>query len=75
MNPRLSAHLDLLRVLAALVVLFSHFAYARFSRGDYLFVREWNLGSDAVVVFFVLSGYVVAHTAARPGMTFGRFAF
>lgn len=63
MSPRLSVYLDLLRTIAAFVVLLSHFAYPRFTDGDYLFVRELNLGSDAVVIFFVLSGFVITHTS------------
>lgn len=50
-------------------------AYARFTRGDYLFIREWNLGSDAVILFFVLSGYVVAYTARQKDKTLSKFAF
>ncbi len=60
MTARLSSYLDLIRFLAAIIVLLSHFAYERFSNGTYLFIRELNLGSDAVVVFFVLSGFVIA---------------
>ena len=75
MTPGFSHHLDLLRVIAAFVVLASHMAYARFTRGDYLFVREWNLGSDAVILFFVLSGYVIAYTAQEKDRTLPRFAF
>jgi peptidoglycan/LPS O-acetylase OafA/YrhL len=56
------------RFAAAMVVLFSHFAYPRFSGGRWIWVRELNLGSDAVVMFFVLSGLVIAHVVhARPG--------
>ncbi len=62
-SPRLSVYLDLLRAVAAFVVLLSHFAYPRFTGGDYLLIRDLNLGSDAVVVFFVLSGFVIAHTS------------
>ncbi|WP_297769077.1 acyltransferase [uncultured Roseovarius sp.] len=75
MKPGLSLYLDALRFGAALVVLLSHFAYPRFSDGRWLWVRELNLGSDAVIVFFVLSGLVIAHVAARPDATGPRFAF
>ena len=75
MPPAFSRHLDLLRVLAALTVLLSHFAYPRFSRGDWLWVRELNLGSDAVVLFFVLSGLVISWTAAEKDRGFGAYAF
>ena len=75
MTSGFSHYLDLLRVVAALTVLASHIAYERFTRGDYLFIRDWNLGSDAVILFFVLSGYVVAYTAHEKDKTLGRFAF
>lgn len=63
MTKGFSFYLNLLRFAAAMVVLLSHFAYERFTRGDYLIIREWNLGSDAVVVFFVISGLVIAFAA------------
>lgn len=75
MSAGFSVYLNLLRFGAALVVLLSHFAYPRFSGGGWLWVRELNLGSDAVVIFFVLSGFVIALTAERKDDTLGRFAF
>lgn len=70
-----SAYLDLLRFGAAFVVLLSHFAYTRFTDGRYSFIRELNLGSDAVVLFFVLSGFVITFAATQKDKTGGRFAF
>ncbi|MQQ07897.1 acyltransferase family protein [Epibacterium sp. SM1979] len=68
MSRGFSLYLDGLRFLAAVLVLLSHFAYPRFSDGRWLWVRELNLGSDAVVLFFVLSGLVISHVvAAKPG--------
>jgi peptidoglycan/LPS O-acetylase OafA/YrhL len=61
----LSIWLDALRVWATIVVVFSHVAYPRFTRGDYIFIRELNLGSDSVIVFFVISGMVIAYAAGR----------
>lgn len=75
MTPRLSLYLDGLRVIAAFAVLLSHFAYPRFTRGDYLILRDLNLGSDAVVLFFVLSGLVIAYTSDVKDRTLGTFAF
>lgn len=74
MTRRFSLHLDALRVLAALAVLLSHLAYPQAS-ASLGWVRELNIGSDAVVVFFVLSGLVIAHTAREKDRTLGRFAF
>jgi peptidoglycan/LPS O-acetylase OafA/YrhL len=66
--------LDVLRVLATLIVVLSHVAYPRFTRGDYIILRELNLGSDAVVVFFVISGLVIAYAAQRDDNA-GTYAF
>jgi peptidoglycan/LPS O-acetylase OafA/YrhL len=63
MSRGFSIYLNALRFGAAMIVLLSHFAYSRFSDGAWIWVRELNLGSDAVVVFFVLSGLVIALTA------------
>ena len=69
MSRPLSIYLDLVRFGAAFVVLLSHLAYSRFTGGSYSFLREYNQGSDAVVLFFVLSGLVIAYTtdAKRSG--------
>lgn len=74
MKPGFSTWLDLLRVVATLVVVVSHLAYARFSDGDYQWVRDLNLGSDAVILFFVISGLVIAMAAERDA-SLQRYAF
>ena len=62
MNRTTSIYLDLVRFLAAVAVLLTHLAYKRFTGG---LIIEWRTyGNDAVMVFFVLSGYVIAHTVA-----------
>ena len=65
MNKATSIYLDLVRLLAALIVLIYHFAYERFSGGGLQFIRDSHIGSDAVILFFVLSGYVIAYVAAE----------
>lgn len=62
MTRGFSLYLDALRFLAALVVFASHMGYERFTNGNMQWIRDLNLGSDAVVVFFVLSGFVIAYT-------------
>ena len=58
MNRGLSLYLDVVRVFAALVVLVTHLAYVELSGG---MLQPWRLvGNDAVMVFFVLSGFVIA---------------
>lgn len=75
MNRAFSIYLDAVRFLAALTVLLSHWAYERFTGGAFMGIRDYNLGSDAVVVFFVLSGLVIAYTASAKDRTAPAFAF
>ncbi|HMM76593.1 MAG TPA: acyltransferase [Gammaproteobacteria bacterium] len=71
MNRATSIYLDLVRFLAAVVVLLTHLAYKRFTGG---LIIEWRTyGNDAVMVFFVLSGYVIAHTVATRDREFGPY--
>ena len=67
MSRGFSLWLDAIRALAALAVLFGHLAHVRFTGGDYIWLREINIASDAVVVFFVISGLVIAYAAGRDG--------
>jgi peptidoglycan/LPS O-acetylase OafA/YrhL len=61
MNRGLSLYLDVVRVTAALVVVVTHLAYAELSGG---MLAPWRLvGNDAVMVFFVLSGFVIAYVS------------
>lgn len=72
MNRSLSLYLDVLRFLAALQVLFFHLPAFEFSGIE----RAWwnKFGHEAVVVFFVLSGYLITFAADRPNVTFRRYA-
>ncbi len=74
MTRGVSIWLDVLRVAATLLVVLSHWAYPRFTGTTYGVLRDWNVGSDAVIVFFVLSGCVIAYAAERDASA-GRFAF
>jgi peptidoglycan/LPS O-acetylase OafA/YrhL len=56
-SKALSVYLDLLRFLAAVVVFLHHLP--RVTGGGYELASEY--GEDAVMVFFVLSGFVIAH--------------
>ncbi|MFZ1773758.1 MAG: acyltransferase [Rhizobiaceae bacterium] len=75
MNPRLSLWLDGLRVIAAFTVLLSHIAYERYTGTRYGFFRDYNLGSDAVVIFFVLSGFLIAYAAEMRDRTLSAYAW
>lgn len=71
--PALSVYLDALRVAAALWVMLSHFrSYGLASAEIAPVLPAW--GHDAVIVFFVLSGFVIAHTQARKGSTLSGYA-
>jgi len=59
MSRSFSLYLDLLRFLAAMTVMVSHAAGHAFGYR----VLPASLGHNAVIVFFLLSGYVIAHVA------------
>ena len=63
--PALSTWIDLLRLGAAGVVFLGHAGTQRISGG--LFYQAGPYGETAVDVFFVLSGFVIAHAATRQG--------
>src|SRR4051812_44741075 len=58
MNPALSLYLDVLRFGAAFMVFISHYSDRRLSGG--LFWQIGGYGRTSVLVFFVLSGFVIA---------------
>jgi peptidoglycan/LPS O-acetylase OafA/YrhL len=64
MPASLSLYLDLVRFLAAVAVLLFHLWPQLFPG----FPLPWP-GHAAVIVFFVLSGYMIAHAAHQPGAT------
>lgn len=69
MTPVLSVYIDLIRFIAAIVVAMNHIWPMAFP-GHPL---PWP-GHDAVVVFFVLSGLVIAHSTDRNGRTLAIYA-
>ena len=62
-----SLYLDLLRFLAAFVVFLQHFSWRHFSGG--LLWQIGPYGAQAVICFFVLSGYVIALVTDRADAT------
>lgn len=75
LSTQASAHLNMVRGIAAFVVLFGHWRNIFFV--DWPQVRHQNLllgffywsskfGHEAVIVFFVLSGYLIGRTVLRP---------
>lgn len=59
MNQKISVWLDVVRFLAALVVFIGHASNGHISGG--LFWQVYPYLQSSVIVFFVLSGYVIAH--------------
>ena len=72
MNKQLSQYLDLLRITAASLVLIAHITYPVFSDGRF-FPHE-ELGHSSVMIFFVLSGYVITYVANEREFGFTDFA-
>jgi peptidoglycan/LPS O-acetylase OafA/YrhL len=72
MTRGVSAYLDLLRFLAALQVVLYHLSWTRIEALPRGLLNQW--GHEAVVVFFVLSGFVVRHAAETRDHTLADFA-
>jgi len=62
MNRSTSLYLDIVRPMAAIIVLLSHVSYNNLSGGQLGLLS--SSGIQAVDVFFVLSGFVIAHVCA-----------
>lgn len=73
MNPTLSIWLELSRILAALVVFIGHSAGLGVSPSD--ITLQWHRSADdAVTVFFVISGLVIAYTTQSSNGTARQYA-
>ncbi|MFM8331498.1 MAG: acyltransferase family protein [Candidatus Methylumidiphilus sp.] len=67
MSPALSAYLDAVRLTAALMVFAHHASYPRFG-GEWIAALA-GYGHESVVVFFMLSGFVIALSHANKDRT------
>ncbi len=67
-----SVYLDLMRLTAAVLVLLSHFGQLQFTGGQFNFPE--HIGHAAVVIFFVLSGYVISYVARERERDFRDYA-
>ncbi|GGF40736.1 acyltransferase [Aliidongia dinghuensis] len=72
MNRPLSLLLDVIRFVAALLVFFHHAAFGKFGSG--LPYRLVLTEREPVIVFFVLSGFVIAYSAETKDRTPGAYA-
>jgi peptidoglycan/LPS O-acetylase OafA/YrhL len=73
LEPAFSLYLDLVRGCAALAVVVSHFAYFDVF-DDAQIARLPDFGREAVIAFFVLSGFVVSHSARHRNHTLADYA-
>ncbi len=69
MHKSLSLYLDLIRFLAAMAVFNVHANFGRFTGGIPGLWHLGGLGNDAVMVFFVLSGFVIAYVCDQKEST------
>ena len=65
MTPAFSAYLNGLRFFAAFIVLVGHGAYRMLDVPALAWIYSHDIARDAVIVFFVLSGLVIAYSAER----------
>lgn len=72
MNRQLSAYLDLIRVVCAVVVVLSHLGHGHLV-GGYLWPFTF-FGNEAVMAFFVLSGFVIAFVTDQREQTLAIYA-
>lgn len=72
MTPAFSVYLDLVRATAALLVLFYHASGGEFG-GAWLQPAFAHTGTPGVIIFFVLSGFVISWTAATKEKDFKVF--
>lgn len=69
-DPGLSVYFDLIRFFAAIIVVMNHYGVLLSLAKSTTFP-----GSDAVIVFFVLSGYVINYVSDRSDLTGYRYIF
>jgi peptidoglycan/LPS O-acetylase OafA/YrhL len=72
MTPQLSIYLDLCRFIAALVVVFAHLIHFGIATGEWTKWMPYN-GRDAVILFFLLSGYVISYTCEQKKDTLEKY--
>jgi peptidoglycan/LPS O-acetylase OafA/YrhL len=68
LDARFSLYLDLARACAALAVVVAHFGYFKIF-DDAQIARIPDFGREAVIAFFVLSGFVIAYSAEHKNLT------
>lgn len=74
MKPTTSLYLDVIRFLAAMIVFVSHATSERITGGLAVIWRLGNLANDAVMMFFVLSGFVIAYVSNEKERTLREYS-
>ncbi len=72
MSPALSTYIEVVRLFAALVVFVHHASYPRFGGG--WIAPLGGYGHEAVVIFFVLSGFVIGYSHEVKDRSFKLYA-
>lgn len=76
MDRTFSLYLDFVRFVSAALVVLSHYknykSFGIFDRETAAYIPD--LGREAVIVFFVLSGYVICHTTTSRPVSLGEYA-
>ncbi len=73
LKPASSFFLDAIRLTASLTVAFVHARAIWFKEKDYDFIPD-HLAHGSVIIFFVLSGYVIAYTTGIKKRTLNEYA-
>jgi len=73
MSHYFSLYLDFVRFIAALAVFFDHITSYPFTKG-FFWDPLGSFGGIAVIIFFVLSGYVIAYVTSTRETTAARYA-
>jgi peptidoglycan/LPS O-acetylase OafA/YrhL len=68
LNKQFSQYLDLLRIVAAGLVVLAHISNRAFTNGSLIVPQQ--IGYSSVMIFFVLSGYVITYVACEKEFTF-----
>lgn len=63
MTKEVSLYLDVIRFVAAILVVLAHFSFERFTSNYINYFHQF--GQSAVIIFFVLSGYVITFVADK----------
>lgn len=72
MNKPFSLYLDLVRFMAAVLVVVAHYLHHGIVGGNVAMLMP-DLGREAVIVFFVLSGFVIAYTTEQKKQSFRQY--